>query len=1451
MKNKKCAIAFLSVCCCSSFFAAIAIDRIETSADSLSITDLFKPSAMTIEPISLDDGLSYLDKGIRLTSSDVQEKIEWKQDVVGSFSVDYLPLKTNNAYSAQNFEIEFTDSLGESFKVVLAHSDIMEAYVEFDGTRAGVYYVNGKEHGLTTVVNESAQYTQVETDRICVTFNPDDMSVYVGGFDDTQYLVWRMTDSELDGRMLDQKMMPFDKYRVSFSITGILGDEGSVLFYKINDYQLDDLIMDGSSKPSIYAKIEQDAILNQAYEIPQGYAYDIIDGITENVSVSVYDVNGSEVGKDVNYFVPTTSGQYTVVYSAVNSNGQIGEKTYSILVYEEEPKYHYELNWDLNKEYTQGDSVILPKCILSKGLLHYGEKVGTLTLKRNEVTLRAYEGVRSGISYKFEKAGEYEIIYELGGGVYESYYCTVISADTRLVATGVLEQYNKDDVIDCSNLYVIVKGERVPFDFSVRYPGGKTVSNKIFQANETGVYSITASAECLGEQFAFEKKIYVEFNEGDLFTSVSDSVSYKMGSSRLTGRNGMVVSVSQSATLVEYTQPIDIDTYVNQTKYNENGKIVLSEEAKPIIEFSVDPLAYTTKAASGIYIYLTDSKDLNNKITIYATFANGQWTYIRASAPGQELIGVENVSNSTIVLNNQQVRHWSTGYGFITAHSASGKIEASRYAKDSKVSIYYDNESKQLLSLHKGDANHQSIINDFDDINYTLSSAWEGFTSNEVYISFMLMGLTSMKADMVIYNIAGRDISALEDSGTQEPTINVVSNQELIGVKGGYMCLPEAQAYDFNGNEIEHIVKKAYYLYNGEKYDVSISKNRFSTPRNGEYLIEYFVTDTFGYSSTQTVFVNVLDSVSEMEMVFDQDSLEQYLVGEAGHYIAVYPIKDIQVLNALGNYDITCTVYYNGEEIGGAVEEYKADVPGIYTVEYVTTDSVGQRQIYSYQAEIQKPENTVIVSPVPHYVGFIRGNSYTIQDLWFVDYNKSFEKQKADVYIDGVLFTDSTIAFPKAIETETSGSNVEYTLLEYKYEKEILFSQNIPVRTVYQQSTISVAGRPITQTLFLMDRYFICDENALIELKTNHSLWTTTADNSLLQFIQPVSSANMEMKFSNNIGVDEKEAKSNIKTITLTFIDIADSSKTLEVELFTDDLSPNVMMRIGNKTSLAFSGSLVGNVQDIIHIMYDNERKAFYDVVSNSLIIQPDYYDNGKVFEGFSDLVYVSMSIEKDDTSKKSELRLYSINGQSFYKDTKEDILAPNIVVGGTIDGIYAVGTKITTFPALAFDVLSDLTEFNVSVVYETDGNKEYVYDLNDVQIKELSPNTSYTFSLDKIGNYKIVYFVKDSRGASVEWIQVVTSTLDSKPKIMLDGEVPETVKLNETVKLPSATIEFLVNDVENLEYVICITPSNCYETVVQNAFVASEVGVYRVRYYALDTYGNYVIQEYEILCER
>ena len=105
----------------------------------------------------------------------------------------------------------------------------------------------------------------------------------------------------------------------------------------------------------------------------------------------------------------------------------------------------------------------------------------------------------------------------------------------------------------------------------------------------------------------------------------------------------------------------------------------------------------------------------------------------------------------------------------------------------------------------------------------------------------------------------------------------------------------------------------------------------------------------------------------------------------------------------------------------------------------------------------------------------------------------------------------------------------------------------------------------------------------------------------------------------------------------------------------------------------------------------------------------------------------------------------------------------------------------------------------------------------------------------------------KDSNGVPKEVMFVLTVVHDNKPTVTLNGSLPKTAKVNESIAVPEATVNYFEQGLNNHYYVYVISPTYDIEIVKDNSFTAKEQGEYTVRYFVLDTYGNYEIVDYKI----
>lgn len=1120
---------FLSIICsvllCLSTCGLVATNftaRADEDAPLL-VSELFLPSSVSIEPISVDSEVNYLESGLKLVSDDVTESVQLRSDLVGGFELEYLPEKANGAYSASQFSVTFTDESGASFDLVVEHGATMNVYVNVNGEKAGVFYNGGNHGGLTTLCNQKGTYTQVAAEKLLLTFEPETMSVYAGAAGESKTLVWCLLEEEIDGRSVSKTLVPFNKYSVSFSISGLSGtaDEGSVIIYQINGCPLDEMIVTKMGNTAVSAYVYSNAVVGESYTIPQGYSYNLKQGLQKIKNVTVAKV-GVPICENVNSFIPTSAGVYTLTYSVETDSQGAVQKSYDINAYTQIPACDYEIDWNLSSEYSVGDRITIPESKLSGGVLIHGQTVGKLAIKKNGVTLLGYGDILSGKNYTFNSVGEYTFSYKLGAGETVDYVVNVTDDKIKFITEGLKENYVKGALIDASAFKVLDDGNAVDYRFTVEYPNGKKYANKKFVLSDVGIYTICAEYDDGQTVHKIEKQITVKAQITDFFTYTASGVSVTHGKSMFTGRTGVIAGVSQAGQLISYTQPINITKHLNPGQKNASGITKITDSAIPLIEMSIDPRAYGTAAANGVNVYITDAANPENVITINVnnTGNSATWSYIRAAAPNQPLTGFFTESGEMVY--DGSTGRVDTSYGMMVYNSAKGQLTnntqtgKSYHASDSKIALYYDYEKKQLLSINA--RAETDIVMDFDSSEF-VNIPWNGFESDYVYLSFALTGVTGGAANAIVYNIDGNDLSTKDLVYSTSPSVALNDpDANLAGVKGGYLEVPKASAVDCYGTEL-NVVEKVYYKDGERLLDVSIVDGKFKTDKLGVYYVVYRAVDAFKNVGEKTVEILVEESLPKLGLTLNQSELVT-----SGGIISKIPVRsatDVIVENGIGTCKVNRVVYKgvgeNKQPIEIEDDVLYTEIAGEYLVEYTLTDATGRVASTSYVINVAQPEHPVLLSAMPTFVGFVRGNTYAIPTLYCIDYSAGGERQKAQIYINGELFTSNSYSIERGEVEKVDAEEIdEKVVIEYKCGDYVLASYEVPVKTVYKQKLMSsgIFGdlKPVTH--FIHERFFIAEQDISVSAFTDRMLITSFSNDAKLKFVQSLASQNLSLNLT-------------------------------------------------------------------------------------------------------------------------------------------------------------------------------------------------------------------------------------------------------------------------------------------------------------------------------------------------
>ena len=401
----------------------------------------------------------------------------------------------------------------------------------------------------------------------------------------------------------------------------------------------------------------------------------------------------------------------------------------------------------------------------------------------------------------------------------------------------------------------------------------------------------------------------------------------------------------------------------------------------------------------------------------------------------------------------------------------------------------------------------------------------------------------------------------------------------------------------------------------------------------------------------------------------------------------------------------------------------------------------------------------------------------------------------------------------------------------------------VPVVNLYREIVETVGGFDIKRTELNMDKTFVLGENTSVEVDGLFVRLTGGANNGAT-FINKTAVKGLKTQFiaDTALDADGNVVDNNVAAIELTLVDALNANKVIKLSY---SLSNGVVVLSvnGKPTGKSTAGSLDGVGTDRILFVYGYEDGTVRDA-SGSELCKLETYLNGDPFDGFGEYVYITYSVVRKDETNPASIRVYSLCDQSL-SVTKSDQVAPNIYTDGEfVGGYYELGSEITVPAASSYDVISTVKSFTLSITYTDFAGRE------SKLLDNVDPSVARKLKLEKAGAYHIVWRTEDKNGNAIEKSVLITAFVKKDPIITLGGDVPTRGKLGEIVKLPTYSVEFAVEQTENLSYIMIISPSNRYKMLDTAEFEPTERGVYRVRYFALDAFGGNTILEYRISCE-
>lgn len=885
---------------------------------------------------------------------------------------------------------------------------------------------------------------------------------------------------------------------------------------------------------------------------------------------------------------------------------------------------------------------------------------------------------------------------------------------------------------------------------------------------------------------------------------------------------------SPEETLEEYTG-VKVTTGTGVSTFQYNGICNLKESGE-FISFLFLPKELGTAEANDFVITLTDVYDSSKYLTLdfydgyRSNYPMATWLACSESGKytpfGYEYNGAKLSVGTSIactwrglIANNQGTTDWQ------------------------ETCLYYDVEEKALFTysysrltpggiFQNGYQNYQSkkLVFDFDDKNYLDTNIFEGFTTDEVYITVDIS--SNVNAHLLVTKLGGVDLGE-EELPSQSPVISLDyqgydENNLPYGVAGADSSYPVFDAIAYSAVDGVFAPQEITVLYGTES--VPVVDGRFATEKVGVYSINYTATSVRGENTRKSVRVLVKNAYNEQPgYLINQDIPDTVYVGTERIYL-----PDGEAYGGSGNLKVSVSLASNGEPLeihtqGNAkyfVPEVKSGTETTYVLTYEIEDITGRKTLETKNIRVaysQKPVIEKVKVPIAIRKDYVTKFAKA-EALFVADGIK--KEVPVKIRVNGEFLSDALTYEPKAegvLLVEYVAYHPDYPNDEGKaaieqYEVAVLAlktkTDENGKNPEYSSSYFYTSGMEYSEALSMCVEY------------------EKTAENAMFTYANLLSASSLKLIFDMN-----KNTSEGFDVV------LQDGVNPLEkVVLSVRNRLGLPALYLGDKLLGALGGSLIQETAQQMQIVYDNYAYNVYGR-NGEYIGAITNYENGLPFEGFtSGSVYVSFEFdERTDTGAK--FSIYSLNGHNFSK-VEKDNKSPDISLNNSIPTLRyeEYGSTVLVSGAKAWDVFGSVTSLKVKV---TAPDKTVVYEGNI--------DKDYTFTANQYGTYNIVYTAIDNSLMSATK-RTSVCILDTQAPTIQDGNSFKAVySVGDKISLPEIVAKDNKDEHVGTYYVI-ILPTGEWKVVTAASYTFTMKGNYVIREVAVDEALNTAYREFDII---
>ena len=655
---------------------------------------------------------------------------------------------------------------------------------------------------------------------------------------------------------------------VSFENEWITDNDVPVITVDTLDYQEDKL---------------PNALINREYKVFDAKAYDAIDGVIE-YSLSIYKdyqtVNQKLVASDTNTFIPKEVGEYSLVYTAVDSSKNTANKVVKINAVSSMNELNHEFDSQLITSIKVGNILEIPESISTGGTGNIETLISVLNpdgknveIENNKVFI-SKEGTYKVIAKLTDYIGnqkikEYVVTASISSSPIMgelSFNSTMIEGREYDLSTFVaLDYYSNNgvsqDAIKC--VEIVQNGKTTTLDSPFKFTPKATNNGE-----EITIRFIAKSNKGSGETVVERKAHLIKITDSNGNYILSNLFYQEKISSVNSADKYVEYTTSTEGALLEYVNYLVADGFsmnftVNKDKNNFGA----------------------------IEITLQDSMNYNQKVVLT----------IKKSGTSSSTLSINEIKNLSITSDFYQ----TTSYGF-------------KFYFNAKSNSIIDGNTNRTISVVK---------------HYLDGSKFEGFSSGKVKASIRFVDVTGQSAIRVT-SISNQSITS-DTKDRAKPVISILGDLSRVGEINEKFVVYRAVASDgIDPSPVTtvQIKKSGKTIYSGD-----ISKDyEFVPTEYGEYIITYTSTDSNKQKVAVTYLLTIKDRIKP-ELVVNGNVMTTANVGQT------YTLPSATVTDN-NDKDLPVYLFIlapDGEQRANAAGDYtfKPTIKGEYLITYYTQDS--------------------------------------------------------------------------------------------------------------------------------------------------------------------------------------------------------------------------------------------------------------------------------------------------------------------------------------------------------------------------------------------------------------------------------------------------------------------------------------------------------------------------------